>query len=99
MSAARVIDALGTWCPVPIFLIDRAAGRAQPGQVIELLADDPLIEVDLPAWCHSSGNELLELRCDGEGYLARVRVTAGAGAGREGGAQPPGPSPGRSASG
>ena len=99
MSAARVIDALGTWCPVPIFLIERAAGRAEPGQVIELLADDPLIEVDLPAWCHSSGNHLLELRRDGDGYLGRVSVMAGAGARHEGGAPPRGPSPGRSASG
>ncbi|WP_217913163.1 sulfurtransferase TusA family protein [Miltoncostaea marina] len=72
--SARVVDALGTWCPVPIELVARAAGRAAPGEVIELLADDPLIAVDLPAWCHSSGNDLLELRRDGEGWLGRVAV-------------------------
>ena len=73
--SARVVDALGTWCPVPIHLIDRAARRAAPGDVIELLADDPLIEVDLPAWCHRSGNDLLELRRDGDGYVGRVEIT------------------------
>ena len=36
--SARIVDALGTWCPVPIHLIDRAARRARPGEVIELLA-------------------------------------------------------------
>jgi tRNA 2-thiouridine synthesizing protein A len=72
---ARVVDALGTWCPVPIHLIDRAARRATPGDVIELIADDPLIEVDLPAWCHRSGNELLELRRDGDDYVGRVGVS------------------------
>lgn len=72
--SARVVDALGTWCPVPIHLIDRAARRARAGDVLELLADDPLIEVDLPAWCHSSGNRLLELREDGATYVGRVRV-------------------------
>ena len=72
--AARVVDALGTWCPVPIHLIDRASRRAGAGEVIELLADDPLIEVDLPAWCHRSGNELLELRREGEDYVGRVAV-------------------------
>jgi len=96
VSAARVVDALGTWCPVPIHLIDRAARRSEPGEVIELLADDPLIEVDLPAWCHSSGNELLELRRDGEGYLGRVGVRR---AGRDGSGPPRGPSRGRSATG
>lgn len=94
-AAARVVDALGTWCPVPIHLVDRAARRASPGDVIELLADDPLIEVDLPAWCHSSGNELLELRREGADYVGRVAVTGG----RDGGAPPRGRGPGRSASG
>lgn len=72
-----MVDALGTWCPVPIHLIARAAVRAAPGDVLELLADDPLIEIDLPAWCHSSGNELLELRSDGGSYVGRVRVSRG----------------------
>jgi TusA-related sulfurtransferase len=76
--AVRVVDALGTWCPVPIFLIDRAARRAGAGAVLELLADDPLIEVDLPAWCHRSGNRLVELRREGGDYVGRV-VVAGDG--------------------
>ena len=95
--SARVVDALGTWCPVPIHLIDRAARRSAPGAVIELLADDPLIEVDLPAWCHSSGNELLELRHDGDGWVGVVAVRRGAA--REGHAPPRAPAPGRSATG
>ena len=94
---ARIVDALGTWCPVPIHLIDRAARRSAPGQVIELLADDPLIEVDLPAWCHSSGNELLELRRDGDGWVGVVAVRWGAP--RDGHAPPRAPAPGRSATG
>jgi TusA-related sulfurtransferase len=75
--SARIVDALGTWCPVPIHLVARAALRASPGDVIELLADDPLIEVDLPAWCHSSGHELTALRRDGDGWTATVTVGAG----------------------
>ena len=95
--SARVVDALGTWCPVPIHLIERAARRTAPGDVIELLADDPLIEIDLPAWCHSSGNELLELRRDGDGWVALVAVRRCAA--RDGHAPPRGPAPGRSATG
>ena len=92
----RIVDALGTWCPVPVYLIDRAARGAQEGDVLELLADDPLIEVDLPAWCHASGHELLELRPDGDGYLGRVVVTRPARDDRE---RPRDPFPGRSATG
>jgi len=95
-APARVVDALGTWCPVPIHLIDRAARRAAPGEVIELLADDPLIEVDLSAWCHSSGNDLLELcREEGGDYVGRVAISRGG----RGGGPPRGRDRGRSASG
>jgi tRNA 2-thiouridine synthesizing protein A len=70
----RVVDALGTWCPVPIHLVARAAARAAPGDVIELLADDPLIAVDLPAWCHTSGNALTDLRDEGGLWVGVVTV-------------------------
>ena len=93
----RVVDALGTWCPVPIYLIDRAARGAPAGSLIDLLADDPLIEVDLPAWCHRSGNALLELRHEEGSYVGRVEVMRqerGGGSGR-----PRDPSLGRSANG
>ncbi len=71
---ARVVDALGTLCPVPIQLVDRAARRIPAGGLIELLADDPLIEVDLPAWCHRSGNELVSLdRVAGDEYRGLIR--------------------------
>ncbi len=75
-EAARIVDALGTYCPVPIALTARAARDLGPGDVIELLADDPLIEVDLPAWCHRQGHELLALVEDAGCYRARVRFGA-----------------------
>ncbi len=70
----HVVDALGTWCPVPIFLIDRAARGARPGDTVELLASDPLIEVDLPAWCHSSGHRLVDLRETPDAWVGRVTI-------------------------
>ncbi len=73
----RLVDALGTYCPVPMALAGRAAVDLPPGEVIELLADDPLIEVDLPAWCHARGHALDSLHHDGDIYRARIRVAAG----------------------
>lgn len=73
MTAARLVDALGAHCPVPVRLLGRAIARVAPGEVVELLADDPLIEVDLPAWCHARGHEVLELVRTGERWRATVR--------------------------
>lgn len=73
----KTVDALGTWCPVPIRLIDRAITTVAPGDDVALLADDPLIEVDLPAWCHDTGHEIVELTRDAGGYRAVVRCRSG----------------------
>lgn len=72
-EADRIVDALGTYCPVPIALAARAARELPAGAIIELLADDPLIEVDLPAWCHRAGHELISLSEQKGDYRARVR--------------------------
>lgn len=73
MTAPPVVDALGTYCPVPIRLLERVLERLAVGEVAILLADDPLVEIDLVAWCHEKHHELLSLRADGGEYRAEVR--------------------------
>lgn len=68
-----VVDALGTYCPVPVRLLERALRRIPVGATAILLADDPLVEIDLTAWCHKHGHELLSLARDAEEYRAEVR--------------------------
>lgn len=70
----RVVDALGTRCPVPVTLAARAAARSAPGGLIEVLADDPLVQLDLPAWCHEHGHALLRLEHVAGEWRALVRV-------------------------
>lgn len=72
-NPVRIVDALGTYCPVPIHLISEAIISIVPGETLTLLADDPLVEIDLPAWCHESGNELVALEAESGEYRARVR--------------------------
>jgi TusA-related sulfurtransferase len=73
VTAPPVVDALGTYCPVPVRLLARALRRVPVGETVVLLADDPLVEIDLAAWCHENRHELLSLvREDGE-YRGEVR--------------------------
>ncbi|MBM3665577.1 MAG: sulfurtransferase TusA family protein [Actinobacteria bacterium] len=69
------VDALGTWCPVPVTLAREAIARMARGEVLEVLADDPMVFLDLPAWCHDAGHEVLsmEQRRDVITSLIRVR--------------------------
>lgn len=73
----RIVDALGTRCPVPIGLAARAAARLAAGDRVVVLADDPLVTVDLPAWCHESGHRLDAMEEDGDGWRLEI-VLAGA---------------------
>lgn len=80
MSEPRVVDATGTWCPVPIRLAARALDPRGTTPEIVLLADDPLITVDLPAWCGAEGVELVSLVEEADGvFRAQLRRPACAG--------------------
>jgi tRNA 2-thiouridine synthesizing protein A len=55
---ALTIDALGRRCPVPVILLAERITEVRVGQLVELLADDPVTRTELPAWCARTSNEL-----------------------------------------
>ncbi len=59
MKADATLDCVGLYCPMPIFHMANKLKELKPGQVLELLADDEGIKQDAPAWCRTTGNELL----------------------------------------
>ena len=72
----RQVDALGTWCPVPVTMAREAIARMAPGQVLEVLADDPMVFLDLPAWCHDAGHEVLSMEQRRDIITTLIRVAA-----------------------
>lgn len=56
--AAR-LDCLGVACPVPIVMIADKMRVLDPGQILEIWADDKGAKADIPAWCTGTGNEFL----------------------------------------
>jgi TusA-related sulfurtransferase len=71
------VDASGTYCPVPILEIAKAVRRVAPGTLVELLATDPGVQADLPAWCEATGHALLGLERRGGAWVAWVRTVGG----------------------
>lgn len=53
------VDARGHRCPTPTLRLRRALETAQAGQVIILLADDPLARIDVPHFVREAGHDLL----------------------------------------
>ena len=56
---ALQLDYLGLQCPEPIVRLSRRMGEVEPGQLIEVFADDPAAGPDLAAWCRMLGHELV----------------------------------------
>lgn len=73
LDPALEIDALGTFCPEPVIRTQDRIREIEPGEVLLLLADDSGVEVDIPAWCMSTGNEYLGLVAGDEAYRVYVR--------------------------
>ncbi len=60
-----LVDARGHRCPVPTLRLRRALERAASGQVVRLLADDPLARIDVPHFAASRGYRLVSSTVEG----------------------------------
>ena len=58
-TVALTLDCLGMRCPRPIIELARRIGEVGPGELAEVLADDPAAGPDLAAWCRMRGQELV----------------------------------------
>ena len=61
LKTAVTLDLKGLVCPIPIVKISQATKQAQIGETIEAIATDPGVLADIPAWCKTSGNELVKM--------------------------------------
>jgi tRNA 2-thiouridine synthesizing protein A len=75
LEVAQVLDTSGTFCPVPIIETAKAIKLLPPGALLLVIGTDPGIASDMPAWCRSTKNELVELRR--EAKLLRCWVRRG----------------------
>ena len=59
MKADQTLDCVGTYCPIPIVKASIKIKGLKTGEVLEVVADDKGIKLDMPAWCRSTGHEFL----------------------------------------
>jgi len=57
----KIVDSLGTRCPLPIIHIAEALKELKEGESLVLLADDPATKPDLHAWARMTGNTVDEI--------------------------------------
>ncbi|RFU64680.1 sulfurtransferase TusA family protein [Peribacillus glennii] len=59
MNAAKILDAKGLACPMPIVKTKKAINELESGQVLEVHATDKGAKADMTAWAKSTGHELV----------------------------------------
>lgn len=70
----RSLDVSGTLCPIPVVRARAELRTMQPGEVLEVLATDPLAELDLAVMCEHSGHELLLAESADQQVRVLIRV-------------------------
>ncbi len=73
------LDTLGYFCPMPIILTSKKFKELTLGQVLEVVSDDEGIKKDMPAWCETTGHQMMgmeeEQATAGRIYKAFVKKT------------------------
>ena len=69
----KSLDLKGLLCPIPVVQVSEAIKEINVGEAIEATATDPGVMMDIPAWCKSSGNEVMKMGKEGGVFRFVVR--------------------------
>jgi len=66
IQANLVLNLEGLLCPIPVVKMAEGIKKVEIGGIIEATATDPGVLADIPAWCKSTGNEMLNVAREGK---------------------------------
>lgn len=75
MKADQTMDCMGLYCPIPILKTAEKFKELKVGEILEVVADDKGIKLDMPAWCEATGNEFLGIEEEGGEIRTYVKKT------------------------
>ena len=68
----KEVDACRLQCPGPIRKLNTEIGSIRVGEALAIDATDPGFVADVPAWCRTTGHELVDMARRGAAYRATV---------------------------
>jgi TusA-related sulfurtransferase len=73
MKANKELDCTGLYCPEPVFRTRMALDDLEPGETLEVTADDPAAYEDLKRLAERLGHEVLSLTKEGDEIKIVIR--------------------------
>jgi TusA-related sulfurtransferase len=59
VKVARSLDCMGLYCPEPLLQTRENIDRIKPGEILEVITDDPAAEQDLKRFAKRAGHEVV----------------------------------------
>jgi len=73
MAHDQMLDTCGLLCPLPVLKARKRLTNMAPGEVLRVVADDPVAVVDMPHFCDEAGHALLSVQADGGVQIYLIR--------------------------
>ena len=67
------LDLSGLLCPLPVLKAGKRLRKMQTGQVLRVIATDPMSAIDMPHFCNEQGHTLLDQRKEANTLIFRIR--------------------------
>jgi len=67
------LDVTGLTCPLPVLRAQKRLRDMNPGDILKVLATDPIAAIDFPHFCQESGHELLENAKEEDVLVFRIK--------------------------
>jgi tRNA 2-thiouridine synthesizing protein A len=67
------LDLRGLYCPIPILRTREEIEKVKIGDLLRVMADDPAAEEDLKRWAKRTGQEVVNVKKEGEEITVTIR--------------------------
>jgi len=71
------LDTSGYPCPIPLAMISRKLKGLNVGDTLEIVSDDLDFKKQIKIWSYETGNQLVDIKREGEKYLCWMRKGSG----------------------
>ena len=69
------LDTSGTECPIPVLKARKLSQSLTEGNIVKVIATDPLAEEDFKHYCEQSGYEYLDCNKEKEKLYIRYKIS------------------------
>lgn len=73
------LDARRMFCPMPVIRTQDRVNQLQPGDTLQVVATDPGVLNDIPAWCRINGHKVISSHEADDEVFVTIEVCQGTG--------------------